>query len=182
MCGQVGRVPFEPGPCRGPASERSPFAPEKNFFLFFCEALDKLYILYILCMYGMGGGVVDILISNSSGKPIYEQISRQIKAMILSGELAPGEMLPSIRALAKDLRISVITTKRAYDELEAEGFLYTMAGKGCFVAERNEQLFREENLRRVEEQLRQAVQLAASCRIDKEELKQLFSIVLEEEV
>ena len=102
--------------------------------------------------------------------------------MILSGELAPGEMLPSIRALAKDLRISVITTKRAYDELEAEGFLYTMAGKGCFVAERNEQLFREEQLRRVEEQLRQAVQLAASCRIDKEELKQLFSIVLEEEV
>ena len=87
---------------------------------FFCEALDKLYILYILCMYGMGGDVVDILISNSSGKPIYEQISRQIKAMILSGELAPGEMLPSIRALAKDLRISVITTKRAYDELEAE--------------------------------------------------------------
>ena len=107
---------------------------------------------------------MDILISNSSGKPIYEQISRQIKAMILSGELAPGEMLPSIRALAKDLRIS------------------TMAGKGCFVAERNEQLFREEQLRRVEEQLRQAVQLAASCRIDKEELKQLFSIVLEEEV
>ena len=133
-------------------------------------------------MYGMGGDVVDILISNSSGKPIYEQISRQIKAMILSGELAPGEMLPSIRALAKDLRISVITTKRAYDELEAEGFLYTMAGKGCFVAERNEQLFREEQLRRVEEHLRQAVQLAASCRIDKEELKQLFSIVLEEEV
>ena len=77
---------------------------------------------------------MDILISNSSGKPIYEQISRQIKAMILSGELAPGEMLPSIRALAKDLRISVITTKRAYDELEAEGFLYTMAGKGCVVA------------------------------------------------
>ena len=125
---------------------------------------------------------MELIIRNSTNQPIYDQIYCQIKAQILSGALAPGEALPSIRALAKDLKISVITTKRAYDELEAHGFIYTMAGKGCFVAERNEQLFREEQLRRVEEQLRQAVQLAASCRIDKEELKQLFSIVLEEEV
>ena len=125
---------------------------------------------------------MQIYLSNSGQEPIYAQITRQIKQQILSGALHPGDALPSIRLLAKELRISVITTKRAYDELEAEGFLYTMAGKGCFVAERNEQLFREEQLRRVEEQLRQAVQLAASCRIDKEELKQLFSIVLEEEV
>ena len=125
---------------------------------------------------------MELIIRNTTNQPIYDQIYSQIKAQIIAGKLSPGEALPSIRALAKDLRISVITTKRAYDELEADGFLYTVAGKGCFVAERNEQLFREEQLRRVEEQLRQAVQLAASCRIDKEELKQLFSIVLEEEV
>ena len=147
----------------------------------FEKGLDKLFILYILYMYSMGVITIDIIISNASGKPIYEQIAAQIKAMILSGKLAPGDALPSIRSLAKDLRVSVITTKRAYDELEAAGFLYTMAGKGCFVAEKNTQLFKEENLRRVEDHLRQAVQLAASCGIDKEEFKELFQIVLEEE-
>ena len=117
---------------------------------------------------------MDILISNSSGKPIYEQISRQIKAMILSGELAPGEMLPSIRALAKDLRISVITTKRAYDELEAEGFLYTMAGKGCFVAEPDLALFREQSLHLLEDHLAAAAELARTCGLSESELTELL--------
>ena len=80
---------------------------------------------------------MELIIRNTTNQPIYEQISSQIKAQIIAGKLAPGEALPSIRALAKDLRVSVITTKRAYDELEADGFLYTVAGKGCFVAEKN---------------------------------------------
>ena len=79
---------------------------------------------------------MEIIIRNTGGQPIYEQIYSQLKAQIIAGALSPGEALPSIRALAKDLKISVITTKRAYDELEAEGFLYTVAGKGCFVAEK----------------------------------------------
>ena len=93
---------------------------------------------------------LEILISNASGLPIYEQITTQIKQKILSGELAAGEALPSIRALAKDLRISVITTKRAYDELEREGYVASVGGKGSFVAPRSEELLRESRLRMVE--------------------------------
>ena len=83
---------------------------------------------------------MELIIRNNSGQPIYDQISGQIKAQILSGALSPGDALPSIRGLAKDLKISVITTKRAYDELESEGFIYTLPGKGCFVAERSTEL------------------------------------------
>lgn len=93
---------------------------------------------------------MDILIDNKSGTPIYDQIYTQIKAQILSGALAQDQMLPSIRGLARDLRISFITTKRAYDELEKDGFLYTVQGKGCFVAPKNTQLIREENLKKIE--------------------------------
>ena len=98
---------------------------------------------------------MNVIISNASGMPIYEQIVSQIKKKILSGELMEGEMLPSIRALAKDLRISVITTKRAYDELEHEGLICTVAGKGCFVAARNKEWVREELLRKIEEHLQE---------------------------
>ena len=96
---------------------------------------------------------MDIIISNSSGVPIYEQIVRQLKGLILSGQLAQGEALPSMRLLAKDLRISVITTKRAYEELERDGFLENVPGKGCFVAPQNRELLREAQLRKVEEEL-----------------------------
>src|SRR5699024_1727188 len=94
-----------------------------------------------------------ILIDNRSGTPIYDQIFTQIKNQIVSGRLPEGEALPSIRSLAKDLRISVITTKRAYDELESAGFIYTLPGKGSFVSQRNTQLVREENLKEIEEHL-----------------------------
>ena len=97
---------------------------------------------------------MELIIRNTANQPIYEQISSQIKSQIIAGKLSPGEALPSIRALAKDLRISVITTKRAYDELEADGFLYTVAGKGCFVAEKNLQLVREGRLKELEDQIR----------------------------
>ena len=116
---------------------------------------------------------MQLYIDNRSGAPIYDQIYSQIKDAILSGQVTEGEALPSIRALAKDLRISVITTKRAYDELEAQGLINTVAGKGCFVAARDLELVREETLRRVEEHLSQAVDLAKGGGVTLEELEQL---------
>ncbi len=123
---------------------------------------------------------MEIIIRNTTNQPIYEQIYAQIKAQIIAGKLAPGEALPSIRALAKDLRISVITTKRAYDELEAEGLLYTVAGKGCFVAEKNLQLVREGRLRELEEHLTAAAELAESCGVTAEEVLETLRTLLEE--
>lgn len=111
-----------------------------------------------------------IIISNSDPRPIYEQITAQIKNLVINGELKPGEALPSMRFLAKELRISVITTKRAYDELERSGFIETVAGKGSFVAGMNTDFLREEHLRIAEEHLQQAVVAAKSAGITKEEL------------
>ena len=124
---------------------------------------------------------MEIIIRNTGGQPIYEQIYSQLKAQIIAGVLTPGEALPSIRALAKDLKISVITTKRAYDELEAEGFLYTVAGKGCFVVEKNLDLIREQQLRELEGHLTAAVGLAKSCAVTVEELIDMLRVLLEEE-
>ena len=120
---------------------------------------------------------MDIIISNSSGQPIYEQICRQIKGAVATGRLKPGEALPSIRALARDLRISVITTKRAYEELEREGFLENVPGKGCFVAPQNRELLREAQLRRVEGILTQAVDEARKGGIPLEELQELLNLL-----
>jgi len=120
---------------------------------------------------------MDIILSNSSGKPIYEQISDQVKSQILSGTLAAGDALPSMRLLAKELRISVITTKRAYEELEREGFLTTVPGKGCFVAPRDLELVREDCLRRVEEHLSQAVQIAKGGGVTLPELADALTIL-----
>ena len=122
---------------------------------------------------------MDVIISNASTQPIYEQIYTQIKAQILSGALKEGELLPSIRSLAKDLRISVITTKRAYDELEKDGYIYTVAAKGCYVAERNEQLVREEYLKQVETHMPAAVEAAAVCGITGEALRELLLTLLD---
>lgn len=124
---------------------------------------------------------MDILLSNSSSVPIYKQIATQIKDQIIAGTLNPGQPLPSIRALAKDLRISVITTKRAYDELEADGFLYTVAGKGCFVAEQNTELIRESRLREIEGLLQSAVDLAGSCHVTDVELQEMLRLILKGE-
>ena len=121
-----------------------------------------------------------ILIDNRSGVPIYDQIFTQIKRQILSGALAENEALPSIRSLAKDLRISVITTKRAYDELEASGFIFTVPGKGSFVAARDTELIREENLRQIEERLQEIRDLAAACGLSREDIIEMFSVIEEE--
>lgn len=124
---------------------------------------------------------MNILISNSSEKPIYEQITSQIKQMIISGELEAGQLLPSMRMLAKELRISVITTKRAYEDLERDGFIYTVVGKGSFVAEKNMEFVREEQLRIVEDYLGKAVAGAKAGGISLNELQEIIRIVYEEE-
>ena len=124
---------------------------------------------------------MNIIISNASGAPIYEQIYAQIKAAILSGALREGDALPSIRALAKDLRISVITTKRAYEELEREGFIYTVAGKGCFVAARSSEWAREDLLRRIEGHLAEISRLAAAAGVSGEELCRMLRTLSEED-
>ena len=123
-----------------------------------------------------------IFIDNKSGAPIYDQIYSQIKSQIISGELEQDQMLPSIRGLAKDLRISFITTKRAYDELEREGFLYTVPGKGCYVAAKNVELLREENLKKIEEHMEQIVRLAASCNLSRRELLEMMDLCMEEQL
>lgn len=129
----------------------------------------------------MGGeDLLNIIISNSIGKPIYEQITIQIKNMIINGELASGDLLPSMRMLAKELRISVITTKRAYDDLEREGFIVTVVGKGSYVAEKNVELVKEEQLRKTEDYLQKAISSAKSGGISLLELQDILSIIYEE--
>lgn len=121
-----------------------------------------------------------ILIDNKSGTPIYDQIYTQIKQQIIAGSLAEHQMLPSIRGLAKDLRISFVTTKRAYEELEKDGFLYTIPAKGCFVAPKNLELLREENLRQIESYMEAIAQLAQSCSLTKADLMAMLEFSLEE--
>ena len=123
---------------------------------------------------------MDIIISNSSGKPIYEQIVSQIKNMIITGELKPGDALPSMRLLAKELRISVITTKRAYEELEKDGFIESIMGKGSYVAAQNPELIREEHLRKVEEYMEKAVERAKLANISLEELIEILTMLYQE--
>ncbi len=121
-------------------------------------------------------GQMTIFIDNKNGMPIYDQIYTQIKNHIISGELAENEPLPSIRALAKDLRISVVTTKRAYDELEREGFIYTQPAKGSFVAPKNTELLREQNLKKIEELVDEIMRLASSCGITKQDIADMLEI------
>ena len=120
---------------------------------------------------------MDIIIQNSSDKPIYQQIVDQVKDKVLTGGLQPGEALPSMRLLARELKISVITTKRAYEELEREGFLTTQPGRGSFVAEKNLEFAREERMRALEESLAKAVELARGCGVSERELVQLVTLL-----
>ncbi|GEN87805.1 GntR family transcriptional regulator [Oceanobacillus sp. FSL W8-0428] len=123
---------------------------------------------------------MQIIISNSSKEPIYEQILKQIQTAILSGELAEGDALPSIRQLAKDLKISVITTKRAYEELEKAGFIYSIVGKGSFIAEQNLDVIREKKLRVIEEQLSAVISNSKEIGLPYEELQELLKLLYEE--
>ncbi|MEG1972746.1 MAG: GntR family transcriptional regulator [Oscillospiraceae bacterium] len=124
---------------------------------------------------------MNIIISNANNQPIYEQIYTQIKSAIISLELKEGDLLPSIRNLAKDLRISVITTKRAYDELEKDGYIYSVSGKGSYVAEKNTEILREAHLKEIEEYMRKILQIAPSCKLKTEDLINMLTLISEEE-
>ena len=124
---------------------------------------------------------MNVIVSNASDRPIYEQIYAQIKSAILRGECKEGDALPSIRALAKELRISVITTKRAFDDLERDGFIYSVQGKGSFVAAKNKEFVREECLRQAEQKLTAAVEAARQGGVTDEELNELFIMILKGE-
>lgn len=124
---------------------------------------------------------MNIIISNSSGQPIYEQIVSQIKSLIITGELNEGEALPSMRLLAKELRISVITTKRAYDELEREGFIVSFTGKGSFVAGKNIDLIKEQLLKEIEKHMQEIVKLSENCGMELDELIEMMTLIYEGE-
>lgn len=124
---------------------------------------------------------MDIIISNTSEKPIYEQITIQIKSLIMNGELKAGDMLPSIRLLAKELRISVITTKRAYEDLERDGFITTVVGKGSYVSDTNTEIIREEQLRLIEEHIVKAIDLARGSGVTLEELIGIMEVMYKED-
>ncbi len=122
-----------------------------------------------------------IVIANTSGKPIYEQIEEQIKEAILSGDLAEGDLLPSIRQLARDLKISVITTTRAYSDLELQGFVAVVQGKGCFALRKDSELVREQLLRRIEEHFCEAINAARVAKLPRGELRKMLEVLLKEE-
>lgn len=124
---------------------------------------------------------MEIIISNNKSKPIYEQITSQIKAAIMSGEMQPGEMLPSMRALAKSLHISVITAQKAYEDLQRDGFIETVTGRGTFVADTNKDFIQEEKLRNAEEKLQEAAEIGRSSGISLQKLIELLTIFYEEE-
>ena len=143
--------------------------------------LTNPFILCILYIYrSQEENFLNIFIDNKCGIPIYDQIYSQIKNHIISGKLHEDDSLPSIRSLAKDLRISVITTKRAYDELEKEGFIYTVAGKGCFVAPKNIDLIREDNLKKIETHINEILKLSASCNLSIDDLIEMIKLQTEE--
>lgn len=141
-----------------------------------------MYIVYIYSIISICGRdkKLNIIISNYSQEPIYEQIVRQVKNIIIRGELAENEALPSIRSLARDLQISVITTKKAYEKLEKEGYIVTVQGKGSFVAAQNKELLKEMRLKIVEEKLAEAVDAGRSIELSVEEMQEMLKILYEE--
>ncbi len=124
---------------------------------------------------------MNIIISNSGERPIYEQITNQIKALVMSGQLKEGDALPSMRTLARELRISVITTKRAYEDLERDGFITTVVGKGSFVRAADTRLVREEKLKQIEKLLTRAISVARASAIGRQEIEEMIEIIYQEE-
>lgn len=124
---------------------------------------------------------MELFINNHASKPIYEQITSQLKALIMSGELQAGEALPSIRSMAKSLHLSVLTVQKAYDKLQADGFIETTAGKGCFVAARNQDFYLEEQQKKIEEKFIEAIEIARSSGIKLDRLTNLLALLYEED-
>ena len=149
--------------------------------VFFKKLLTNVLLPYIMYIYSYNGGDdLTVLIDTKSGEPIYNQIYSQIKDQIISGALKENDMLPSIRGLAKDLHISFITTKHAYEELEKEGFIYTLPGKGCYVAPKNTELLREENLKKIEKHIEDIASLATSCNLSRSDIIEMITFIMEE--
>lgn len=123
---------------------------------------------------------MEIILSSSSSKPIYEQITLQLKELIMTGQLQPNDPLPSMRKLAKDLHVSIITTQRAYDELAKDGFITVIPTKGAYVAAQNQDFIREEHLRRIEQMFQDACSLAKQSGVSEEELKKMLEIIYQE--
>ncbi len=141
-------------------------------------------ILYLLIQYSWrqkGGAGLEIVVSNKTSRPLYEQITSQIKMQIMSGELKAGEALPSIRSLAKSLQISVLTVQKAYDVLQEQGFIETTAGKGCFVSAQNPDFYLEEQQKKIEEHLAEAIEIARTSGITLDKLSGLLTLLYEEE-
>ncbi|MCI8414036.1 MAG: GntR family transcriptional regulator [Ruminiclostridium sp.] len=124
---------------------------------------------------------MEIVVSNKASRPLYEQISSQVKAQIMSGELRAGEALPSIRALARSLQISVLTVQKAYDQLQTDGFIETTAGKGCYVSARNQDFYLEEQQKRIEEKFSEAIEIARASGISLDKLRELLTLLYEED-
>ena len=138
-------------------------------------------MLAIVIQCKSGGKRLEIFINNHASKPIYEQISDQVKALIMSGELQSGEAIPSIRSMAKSLHISVLTVQKAYDKLQADGFIETTAGKGCFVSAQNQDFYLDEQQKKIEEHFNEAIEIARSSGIKLDELMGLLSLLYEED-
>ena len=151
-----------------------------TFPLTFYTKAPILYLSYKYAKYERYGDEMEILISNSSDKPIYEQICIQIKSMIMDGTLSAGETLPSMRALAKDLHISVITVQRAYEDLTRDGFIETVSGKGSFVAAQNKEFIQEEQLRIAEGLLQKVAEIGRSHGIEYQQMANILKLFYEE--
>ena len=154
---------------------------------FYRKIIDKLFILYIIiykqykqCIEKTGGNHLKIIISNQSELPIYAQVREQIKEQILNGQIKEGEVLPSIRNMAKDLGVSVITTTRAYSDLEQEGFIATMQGKGSVVLSKDNNMLKEQFLMRIEQGIETAVESAKQIGMTKMEVQQILESVWEQ--
>lgn len=148
---------------------------------YFCNSLAKQFTICAYCIYTVREVIVIIQLNNQSDKPIYEQITEQLKRAILDGRLPAGHALPSIRALATELNISVMTTKRAYADLERDGFIETIRGKGSYVTAQNSALLREQFIQQAEQHFLQGISLATAAKLSKDELLQLFEVLLEED-
>lgn len=151
------------------------FIPVRKIFSLYIDI--RMHNVYIKYIQYIKEAKLNLIISNSSGQPIYEQIASQIKDKIISGELKEEDPLPSMRMLAKELRISVITTKRAYEELEREGFIISLTGKGSFVAGKNLDFIREEHLRKIDQKMQEIIDLSTGCNLTLEDLQEMLEII-----
>ncbi len=156
-------------------------AAERRLFIDNCCAVYYTVLVYIIQLRPEGGESLEIFVSNKSNRPLYEQILAQMKAQIMSGELKAGDAVPSIRSLAKSLQISVLTVQKAYDLLQADGFIETTAGKGCYVSAQNQDFYLEEQQKKIEEHFNEAIEIARTSGISLDKLIDLLTLLYEED-